>query len=171
MNQASTVADRSTSAWRSPWVIGWIALIVVVLLANGTMIFFAFLTNPGLVTEDYYERGREVERTIVTRAQEGPGWLMRIDTPSDVRAGEVTKIRYFVVDKAGQPVTPDQVTYFAYRPSDAARDFSVPMTEEARGRYVAEVRFPLGGVWDGMVGVRSDGEEYVVGQRVSVAAP
>ena len=171
MNQASTAVAKPVSAWRSPWVIGWIALIVVVLIANGTMIFLAIATNPGLVTEDYYERGRDMERTIVSRVETGPGWTMHIDTPADVRAAEATTVRYFVVDRAGQPVTPDEVTYFAYRPSDAAQDFSLPMLEEGKGRYAAKVTFPLGGVWDTLVAVRADGDEYVVGQRVSVAIP
>jgi hypothetical protein len=63
------------------------------------------------------------------------------------------------------------VTYFAYRPSDAERDFSVPMIEEARGRYTAEVMFPLAGVWDTVAVVREGEEEYSVSQRVSVARP
>ncbi len=159
------------SAWRSPWVIGWLALVIVVLVVNAVMIWFAFATNPGLVVDDYYERGRHVERTISSRQADGPGWVMNIDTPDDVQAGVPTVVRVVVVDKAGQPVSPDEVTYYAYRPSDAGQDFSIPMVEEAPGRYAIRTRFPLSGIWDTLVAVRDGGDEHTLGQRISVAQP
>jgi nitrogen fixation protein FixH len=171
MSQTAAAMAKSNSAWRSPWVIGWIALIAIVLLVNATMVFFAVSTNPGLVREDYYESGRDVERTIATRLAEGPGWSMNIDTPADVQAGVPVTIRFFVVDKAGQPVTPEAVTYYAYRPSDVHRDFSLPMQEEAPGRYAVKTVFPLIGVWDTLVAVRSGGTEHALSQRISVAKP
>jgi nitrogen fixation protein FixH len=152
-------------------VIGWIALIMVVLAVNAVMIFLAFATNPGLVRADYYEGGREVERTIASRLEAGPGWTMSIDTPEGVQADRPTVVRFVVVDKAGQPATPDAVTYYAYRPSDASLDFSLPMVEEAPGRYSAEVQFPLAGIWDTLVATRAGGGEYSLSQRVSVAQP
>jgi len=173
MNQATTAAVKSGSAWRSPWVIGWLALLGVVLAVNAVMIFLAFATNPGLVRADYYEGGREVERTIASRLEEGPGWTMTIDTPEGVQEDRVTVVRFFVVDKAGQPATPEAVTYYAYRPSDVSLDFALPMVEEAPGRYAVEVRFPLSGIWDTLVAARAgegDGE-YSLSQRVSVSRP
>jgi nitrogen fixation protein FixH len=171
MNQATTAAAKSGSAWRSPWVIGWLALLGVVLAVNAVMIFLAFATNPGLVRADYYEGGREVERTIASRLEEGPGWTMTIDTPEGVQEDRATVVRFFVVDKAGQPATPEAVTYYAYRPSDVSLDFALPMVEEAPGRYAVEVRFPLSGIWDTLVAARDGDGEYSLSQRVSVARP
>jgi nitrogen fixation protein FixH len=171
MSNAGAAPAQPTSAWRSPWVIGWIGLVVVVLGVNITMVVLAIATNPGLVSKDYYEEGQDVEQMIVSRMAEGPGWTMRIDVPAEVAAQTPTKVYYVVVDKAGQPVSPDQVTYLAYRPSDATRDFSRPMIEEGRGRYTAEVVFPLAGVWDTAVAVRDGDAEYSVSLRVSVARP
>lgn len=171
MNQTIPATKTSASAWRSPWVIGWIAMIVVVLVVNSVMIFLAYATSPGLVRNDYYEGGREVERTIVSRLEEGPGWTMNIDTPADVRQDVSTRVRFVVVDKAGQPAAPDNVTYYAYRPSDAGLDFSLPMVKEAPGRYMAEVRFPLAGIWDTLVAARYGSGEASLGLRVSVAQP
>lgn len=162
--------QRSNSAWRSPWFIGWIALIVVVLGVNVTMIVLAFVTNPGLVVDDYYERGRDVERTLATRRAEAPGWTMSLDTPADVAEDTATTIRFYVVDSAGQPVQPDRVTYYAYRPSDPAADFSVPMVEEAPGRYSAEVTFSISGLWDTLVAAQTEGQEVAFDQRIGVAA-
>lgn len=159
----------SSSAWRSPWFLGWIGLVVVVLGVNATMIVLAFMTNPGLVVDDYYERGRDVERTLTTRRAEAPGWTMSLDTPADIAKNRSTMVRFYVVDSAGQPVRPDQVTYYAYRPSDPSADFSVPMVEEAPGRYAAEVSFSLSGLWDTLVAAQTDGQEVAYDQRIGVA--
>lgn len=162
---------KPTSAWRSPWVIGWIGLVVVVLAVNLTMLVLAVATNPGLVNEDYYERGQDYERTMVSRLLRDPGWTLSTDYPSDVRPGEPTTLRVFLVDKAGQPVTPDRVTFFAYRPSDKSMDFSSALVEEAKGRYAAQVAFPLFGAWDTLVAVEQGGEEYTTGARINVVRP
>ena len=164
-------AERRNNSWKNPWVLSWIGLIVVVLAVNITMVVLAIATNPGLIRSDYYERGRDVERTILTRLAEGPQWTMSIDLPADARAEETTKVRFAVVDKVGQPVSAERVTYFAYRPSDATRDFSAPMTQQAPGLYEAEVSFPLGGVWDTVVSIEQDGKEHTLGQRISVGLP
>lgn len=170
MTEATTTS--ANSAWRNPWIIGWIALIVIVLAVNATMVVLAIATNPGLVNDDYYESGREVERTIVSRVAETPGWTMSIDTPADVRAEVPTTVRFFVVDRAGQPVDADEVTYFAYRPSDASRDFSRPMVEEAPGRYAVELSFPIAGLWDTLVEAKAaDSQHVLLDQRITVAQP
>jgi nitrogen fixation protein FixH len=168
---SETGRERPNSPWRNPWVRAWIALVVVVLAVNATMIVLAFATNPGLVVEDYYERGRNVERTLVTRRAEAPGWTMSVDTPGDVTEGRATTVRFFVVDAAGQPVRPDAVTYYAYRPSDASADFSLPMVEEAPGRYAVEVSFPISGLWDTLVAAKTGDQEVTFDQRISVGEP
>jgi nitrogen fixation protein FixH len=147
---------------------GWIGLVVVVLLVNITMVTLAFVTSPGLVVDDYYERGRAMEESIRSRAAATPNWMLSSDIPADLRVGEPVTVRFFAVDKAGQPVTPDAVTFFVYRPSDAGRDFSVPMVEEAPGRYRAELSFSLPGLWDSLIAVRDGEAEYQLDQRLHV---
>ncbi len=167
----SVTEQKSASAWRSPWVISWVALVVVVLGVNLTMVYFAIASNPGLVVDDYYERGQHYEHTMLSNMKHRPGWVLRDDIPKDVRAGEKTVVRFFLVDKAGQPVEPDRVTFYAYRPSDASRDFKAAMTEEGKGRYVAEVQFPLIGAWDTLFSVTKGADEFNEGKRISVERP
>lgn len=162
---------RSTPAWKSPWVIGWIALVLAVLGVNLTMVYLAIATNPGLVTEDFYDRGQNYEQTMVTRLARDPGWNLHADVPGDLVAGRSSVIRFFITDQAGQPVEPDGVRFFAYRPSDASRDFQLPMVEEGKGRYMVEVSFPLLGVWDTLVAVSNGEDEYNLGKRVNVGRP
>jgi nitrogen fixation protein FixH len=171
MQPTAANAHKPLPAWKSPWVIAWIALVISVLVVNGVMIYLAFATSPGLVVDDYYERGRNYERTMLSKRARDPGWTLRADIPEDISAGEPTPIRFFLVDKAGQPVTPQSVELFLYRPSDASRDFSIHMVEEGPGRYMAEVSFSLIGVWDTLVAARNGDDEYHVGQRINVRRP
>lgn len=163
--------DRPLPAWRSPWLVGALALIVAVLAVNATMVYLAVTTNPGLVKPDYYERGRDYERTLASRRAADPGWTMQLDVPEGLRAGVPTTVRFVVVDRVGQPVTPERVVFYAYRPSDASRDFSVPMVEEGRGRYAVRVEFPLIGVWDTLAAASIGADEQLVGGRVRVERP
>ncbi len=160
-----------TPAWRSPWVIAWVGLVVVVLGVNLTMVYLAITTNPGLVSEDYYDRGQHYERTLISKLGKDPGWTIRSDIPADLHVDQASTIRVFLVDKAGQPVTPDAVNLFAYRPSDKAQDFSSVMTPEGPGRYVARVTFPLMGRWDTLVAVTQGEDEITRGSRINVAGP
>jgi len=171
MQPTTANEHKPLPAWKSPWVITWIALVIAVLGVNLVMVYLAVATSPGLVVEDYYERGQNYEHSMASKRARDPGWVLRADIPQEVTAETPTPIRFFVVDKAGQPVTPEHVELFVYRPSDATRDFSTTMTEEGPGRYSAEVSFPLIGVWDTLMAVRSGNDEYHAGQRVEVKRP
>ncbi|QVL48511.1 MAG: FixH family protein [Thiocapsa sp.] len=162
---------KPTPALRSPWVLASIGLIITVLAVNLTFVILAIRTNPGLVNANYYERGQDYERTMISRQARDPGWLMRADIPRPLTAGVEESMRLVLVDHAGQPVDVDQATFYAYRPSDVSRDFALPMIREAKGRYLAETSFPLIGVWDILIAVQSGEDEYSVGERVNVARP
>jgi nitrogen fixation protein FixH len=157
-------------AWKSPWVIGWVAGVLLVLAVNLFMVYLAVRTNPGLVVEDFYERGQHYEKTLFSRLAKDPGWHMTINLPQELREGRRLSMQFSVVDKAGVPIVPDSVTFFAYRPSNAEKDFSSPMTQVVKGLYHAEVVFGLKGVWDILVSVASGEDEYHVGQRIDVLA-
>lgn len=168
---AMRTEGKPTPAWRSPWVIGWVGLVVVVLGVNLTMVVLAVATNPGLVNDNYYERGQHYERTMMSRLSRDPGWTLTADVPAEIKRDEPTTIRVFLVDKAGQPVTPEGVTFHAYRPADKSMDFSASMVEEGKGRFAARLSFPLHGVWDALIAVQQGDDEYTTGARISVARP
>lgn len=163
--------SKATPALRSPWVLAWIGLILTVLAVNLTFVYLAIRTDPGLVNADYYERGQDYERTMISRQARDPGWLIRADIPRPLTAGVEESIRVVLVDHAGQPVDVDQATFYAYRPSDVSRDFALPMIREAEGRYLVETSFPLIGVWDILIAAKTGEDEYSVGERVNVARP
>jgi nitrogen fixation protein FixH len=166
MASASTPAPMA--AWRRPWVRAWFALVASVLAINGVMVYFAIQTNPGLVVDDYYDRGQHYEKTLASKLAKDPGWSMQPEMPVRIKAGEPQTVRFTLTDKDGQPVSADAVTFYAYRPSDLSRDFSLPMSLEGPGRYVVEASFPVMGVWDTLFAVRQGEDEYTRGQRLMV---
>ena len=162
----SEIIERQ-SPWTNPWVLGWIGLLVVFLIANFIMIYLAVTNSPGLVVDNYYERGQDFEQNMLKRQARDPGWKMKLHSPGAVGVAEPTEFGVRILDQQGNPVVPDTVTFYAYRPSDVRRDFSVPMREQAPGVYQAEVSFPLLGVWDILISARHGEEEYHLPHRVS----
>ena len=163
-----TASVPHQSAWRSPWVYGWFSVLVVVMSANFIMIYLAVDNNPGLVVEDYYDRGQTYEKNMVARMARNPGWEMRIAEPKKLRMNKPAVIEFRLATKEGGAVNPDNVTFYAYRPSNAKEDFSLPMQAMGNGLYQAEVTFGLKGIWDVLVSVEKDGEEYNESLRLGV---
>jgi nitrogen fixation protein FixH len=156
------------SAWRSPWVIAWIVMVVVFLTMNIIMIYFAVENNPGLVVEDFYQRGQDYEKNMLKRQARNPGWQMKVTLPKKIDVDEPVTCHFSILDSDGIPVDPDQVTLYVYRPSDAHQDFSVPMKKIGPGAYESEVRFPLIGIWDTLVSVKHGEDEYNTPKRIGV---
>jgi nitrogen fixation protein FixH len=156
------------SAWQSPWVIAWVVMVVIFFTMNMIMIYLAIDNNPGLVVEDFYERGEDYEENMLKRQARNPGWIMNIDLPRKIEVGQPVVCRLSVRDKQGNPVSRDEVTFYAYRPSDANQDFSVPMKQLEPGEYEAEVSFPLKGAWDTLVSIKNGEDEYNTPKRIGV---
>lgn len=166
------ISQDNPSAWRNPWVIGWIALVLIVLIVNGVMISLAFITNPGLVTEDYYEKGQDYEQNInkMIAARKELGWTFQTDFPTDPVMNQAAHYSVNVVDKYGVALSEAKVFLHAYRPSDADADFSVEMIETINGRYEAKIKYPLKGFWEYTIDVKRDEDVYKFTRRASVLA-
>ena len=166
------ISQSNPRAWRNPWVIGWIALVTVVLIVNIVMISIAFITSPGLVSENYYERGQHYEKTLASKkaARDALGWNTSTDFPSTPVVNKNEVYRFNLVDSNSIPVSQAQVTATLYRPSDSKSDFSIVMNEVVTGVYAAEIRFPLKGQWELIVSVKRSADEYNFSRRVSVTA-
>ncbi|HEY5719683.1 MAG TPA: FixH family protein [Gammaproteobacteria bacterium] len=157
------------SAWRNPWVRGWIGLVVVVVLANLVMVTLAVVTSPGLVVEDYYERGRNLaEARAARKLAEPQGWQVQLDLPQQIQLGLPVSLRVAAIDERGLPVRADHAELFVYRPADAAADFSAVMAAGAPGIASVEVSFPLPGIWDLIVQLRAGDRVYDIARRIVV---
>ena len=164
------ISQSNPSAWRNPWVIGWISLVAVVLIVNIVMITLAYTTNPGLVVDDYYERGRDHEQNIRKKiaARNELGWTYSAEFPTSPRINQKELYRVSMVDKKGMPLNGCEVKLTAYRPSDAGADFTIPMTETLPGLYEANTQFPLKGLWEITVSISRGNDYYDFSRRASV---
>ena len=170
MTMTNKISQDNPRAWRNPWVIGWVSLVAIVLLVNIVMITLAVTTNPGLVSEDYYERGRNFEKTVMTKiaARNALGWSVSADFPINPVINNNEKYRFTIVDKNGVPVSDGQVTANIYRPSDVNADFQVAMNEIVPGVYTGDIKFPLKGQWEVTVTLKHGEDVYDFSRRVSV---
>ena len=166
------ISQSSKQAFRNPWVLGWLGAILLVLLVNGGFIVTAFLTNPGLVDKDYYEKGRDLEQEIVSRRKirNQLGWRVSLDANHKPVVGQAARYTLNVVDRVGNPVAAEKVTIRAYRPSDAHSDFSSEMQQVTPGVYTVELRFPLKGIWDLTTTLSKGGNSLDYSRRISVQA-
>ncbi|MEN8180486.1 MAG: FixH family protein, partial [Pseudomonadota bacterium] len=107
-------------------------------------------------------------KNLRKRQARDPGWKMRIQLPRKIEVDQPVICRFKVTDKSGQPVQPDSITFYAYRPSDKTADFSTLMKEVEPGIYEAEVSFPLLGAWDSLVSVKKGEDEFNTPKRIGV---
>lgn len=164
------ISQDNPKGSRNPWPIALASLIVIVVLVNVTFITLAITTNPGLVTADYYEKGRHFEETVIKRAaaRKSLGWTYSADFPTQPVINRPHTYRFTIVDKAGAPLSHADVILKAYRPSDANADFAVAMTEPGPGIYETDIRFPLKGMWDITIKISHGQDDYDFTRRASV---
>lgn len=151
---------KKQTALGSPWVRFWIGLLLVFVAMNVVMIYLAVGTGPGLVVEDYYDRGKNHEKNVLKKMAQDPGWKMEFQAPKFIDVGKPVRIAFRLTDREGRPLGADAVTLYAYRSSDAKQDFSLPMKPVEPGLYEATATFPLLGVWDLVASCKLGTEEH-----------
>jgi nitrogen fixation protein FixH len=167
------ISQDNKNAMRNPWVLGWLGLLITVVGVNIAFIVTAFKTNPGLVEESYYEKGRDVEKNFQKKleARNRLGWDIRLQTPEEIILGKPTFYTVNIVDRVGMPLQDATVTLQAYRPSDASADSLTTMKNIATGVYQARIALPLKGIWDLKVKVNRGEDELEMARRISASAP
>jgi len=169
-NIGKKFSQSNSQGKRNPWVIAWFGVIGIFLSVNAVFIAFAITSNPGLVTEDYYEQGRLYEKNAIKRfvEQNRLRWESKLEIPESVNLNTPGTYRFSAVDSRGLPILDADVRIVAYRPSDATADFSTTLEPVAPGLYQASLSFPLPGVWDLNVKIRRGEDQMEMVQRLSV---
>lgn len=154
--------------YKSPWLIGWLLLVLVVVAVNAYMITQSINDFPGLVVDDFYDRGQDYEENIVTKLENNQKWTTEFNI-NEIYIGQETIIDFKLQDKDGKTANIEKLTLFAYRPSDAKKDFSVvmlPMPNKID--YQAKITFPDKGKWDLLASAVIDGIEVNYAQSIFV---
>ena len=169
MNKDSYSQDNP-KALKNPWVLGWLALVVIVLVVNIGFISLAFITNPGLVDKNYYEKAEDYEENLVKyrTARAALGWNYQAAFPANPVINTKTLYRLSMVDKTGLPLTAANIKIAAYRPSDASADFEISLLEVDAGIYEGYITYPLKGIWEITAKIERNGDTYDFTRRASI---
>jgi nitrogen fixation protein FixH len=163
---------KNKQVWyKSPWVIGWLLLIITVISVNVFMIIKAIEINPGLVVDDFYERGQHYEENISKKLENNLKWKTHYSI-DEITMGKATQILFSITDQQDQFKIVDKITLFAYRPADARQDFSKEMTliskQDGMQYYTASMTFNSKGTWDLLAGAVVDGTDVNYARRIFV---
>ncbi|MDH5230445.1 MAG: FixH family protein [Gammaproteobacteria bacterium] len=170
---SKTISQDNKNAWGNPWVFAIAGTMATFIIVNIIFVITAFVTNPGLVVEDYYEKGREYEKNalkMLAATQATRHWETKLDMPKIINLKEKIFVTFTAVDELGLPVRDAQATLVAYRPSDAAADIQLPMQEIAPGLFQTALTLPLKGLWDIRIILHHHSDKLEIEKRISVKA-
>jgi len=158
------------SALKSPWIRGLIGMMSVIVMVNIIMITVAYKTSPGLVVDDYYEKGKNYNKSLEKMAaQKALGWEAVLSAPERTEVGQITRYGVTLADSSRSPLSADKVEIYAFRPSDVSADFVAQMELKAEGQYAGDLMFPLPGVWDLVVDIVKGSDQFEITKRIFVS--
>lgn len=172
----ATPADKVTDTWHKPWrnpfVIFWLAILIIVLIANFFMVSMAIVTSPGMVNASPYKHGANYEAILAERKAEALlGWQLSIAWP-ELQEGQPNVINLVARDKEGKAIVADSVELYAYRPSDLKEDFVLKLLPVGEaGNYQTRVTMAKKGKWVWIAEVKRGNEKSSISGELMVADP
>ncbi|MDX1795807.1 MAG: FixH family protein [Hydrogenovibrio sp.] len=156
-------------AWKNPFVIGWVSILLVVLAVNFFMVSMAIVTAPGLTIPDFYEKGKNMGKIIAQREHmKQLGWQMNINLPI-LTQGKDQKVVVSVLDKSGQRMNVDTAILYYYRPSNQKYDGQLTLNKTSNeGEYQGTINLPLKGKYDLVMEVTKGKEVFNLGRSIMV---
>ncbi len=156
---------RRPRSWWIPWA--FVGFFVVVLGANGIMVFFAFDSWTGLATEDAYTKGLAYNEQIAdARDQQSLGWKTELNfAPNGTQRG---RLELNLKDRHGTPIEGASVMAAFVRPTHAGHDIELVLEPAGVGRYAAEIALPLAGQWDVRLRAEHERGDYRLERRIVV---
>ena len=163
-------SQHNRNARQNPWFLAFLGLIAIFLIVNLIFVAFAISSNPGLVSDDYYNQGREYEKNVVTRikARNSLNWTANFEIPDKIQINTPAMVRFSAVDSRGASIIDADVKLIVYRPSDAGADFTKTVPQIAPGLYQTNLTLDLPGTWDLNIKVTQGEAVYHNSHRVFV---
>lgn len=167
----SHTARTRPRGWWIPYT--FVAGFAVVLIANGTMLYFATSTFSGLSTKQAYLEGLAYnDKVAAEQAQKALGWRWDIDL-AEVSAADTSSeartatLRIFGQDAEGRPLDGVALSALVRRPTVQGLDQTVDFRATGPGRYEASVTLPKPGLWDLLFTARRGDETFKLRRRLS----
>jgi len=155
-----TSSQNSNVAWRNPWFLGWMGLLVFVLIVNFSMVYLAITNNSRLLTKDFYEKGKAYSDNRLKLEATRLAWQGTLEQPDPIKLNQANYFHYTLINKVKETAEPERVIFYAYRPSDGSFDFQRPMKKIKKGQYELSIQFPLKGIWDVMISAQQGEKEH-----------
>lgn len=153
------MSTHTRDAW-IPWY--FVAFFVVLALLDGIFVYLATSTNPGVVTQKAYTKGKDYNEVIASSEdQTKRGWNADVSL-------EGTILSFTLVDKNGIPLSGAKVLARFRRPTEANQDFQVSLLSQGNGLYIADVKTPEAGLWDITFFASWNNKPYQMHQRIRV---
>lgn len=167
-NTNSTSTNKKQHWYKSPLLLVWLFLVMMAMSGTIYMVIQANSGFPGLVVDDFYERGQDYEENIHKKLENNEKWDTEFQL-AEVFLNKSVNINFIIKDKTGNSAPVEKITLYAYRISDAKQDFSVPMTiTENKAGYQADMTFKSKGKWDLLASAVIDGIEVNYAKRLFV---
>lgn len=159
-------------AWKNPFVISWFVILTTVVGVNFFMVSMAIVTNPGLVIDDFYEKGKNMDKVLAERKRmEEMGWQLKVELPV-LSEGKPDLVKLMVLDKENRPLKVDSAILYYYRPSDRKLDGEQALiATDIVGEYQTELVLNTKGKWDVIMEVRQGELTYNMGRSIMVQDP
>lgn len=169
MSKATDDKRNWSVAWKNPFVISWFVILIIVVCVNFFMVSMAIVTNPGLVIEDFYEKGKNMDKVLAARKRmDEMGWQLEVNLP-DLKEGKSERVTLTVLDKEGKPLEVDTAVLYYYRPSNRNLDGEQPLTSTGQtGQFEADFILNTKGKWDLIMEVTQGELTYNIGRSIMV---
>lgn len=123
------------------WVV-FPLMFLVVMIANGALVYFAMSSWPGLAYENASERGRKFNQVLAEEEKESAlGWRFDVGYID----GRVVVAAY---GRDGRSLTDLDLSGTLVRPLGGAVNRKLEFRSSGPGRYEATVELPLKGQWE-----------------------
>lgn len=147
-----------TDRW-IPWT--FVAFFAVIALVNAVFVTIALRSQPGVVTENAYEKGLAYNDTLA-RAEAFAHSGMSDSVSFDGRF-----LRWRLAEADGSPVHGAEVHARLARPVHDGYDFVIALQETQPGLYEAHPEFPLPGQWKAGLSAEWNNRQYQTTYRLS----
>jgi hypothetical protein len=155
------LSQKNKDSWRNPWFVGMVAVVVTAVLVNTVLIWYALHGRSSLVDHEYSTKDRKSDTETLgdIQAHNALAWQTTVKPPKTVVLAVPAAYEIDVADRQNLPVS-GEMEVVAYRPSDAEKDFAVPFSEVASGKYQGYITFPLKGYWELRIRVKRGNDVF-----------
>ncbi|MEM1401356.1 MAG: FixH family protein [Pseudomonadota bacterium] len=148
-----------------PWV--FVGMFAVIFAVNAVMLTFALKSFNGLSVDGAYDRGLGYNETLADyRDQRALGWKIGFQESQSGPLQSDISLSLLLADD--QPVTVEEITAQARRPTSAGMDFEVSLRHAGRGLYEAQIDWPVAGQWDLRLVISAGEEAFRLDKRLMV---